>query len=271
MFCNKCGKEIQNPNYCPNCNQAPGQQQPLGNPPTSALAISSMILGIVSILFGLLPAIAGLITGIIGLVKINRKEVSGKGMAIAGIVTSSFGLFLPTLILAGMLLPALNSAREKARRISCCSNLKQIGLASKQYAMDYNDYFPNKNGYAGFKQLIDNDYLTDLNVYTCPSCPTVDGTDYIYLGGFMEGSSDQYGTPDTPLAFDIPNNHKNYINILFQDGHVQGFVSSQGFNSVKDVIDFLKRNYNYSPAHLKVLYEKAAEADREQLPHKTTR
>ena len=43
-------------------------------------------------------------------------------------------------ILAGMLLPALNSAREKARSSNCQGNLKQIGLGWAQYALDNDDY-----------------------------------------------------------------------------------------------------------------------------------
>jgi len=43
-------------------------------------------------------------------------------------------------ILAGMLLPALNSAREKGRAITCTSTLKQIGLASSMYSNDYQEW-----------------------------------------------------------------------------------------------------------------------------------
>ena len=46
-------------------------------------------------------------------------------------------------ILAGMLLPALNKAREAARRISCASNFSQIGKAVIMYASDYYGYFPS--------------------------------------------------------------------------------------------------------------------------------
>ena len=45
-------------------------------------------------------------------------------------------------ILASMLLPALNMAREKARAISCTSNIKQIGTAFLMYALDNDDNIP---------------------------------------------------------------------------------------------------------------------------------
>ena len=48
-------------------------------------------------------------------------------------------------ILAGMLLPALNSARESARRTKCVGVLKQLGIAVHAYAMDFKDFVPCGN------------------------------------------------------------------------------------------------------------------------------
>ena len=59
-------------------------------------------------------------------------------------------------LLAAMLLPALNSAREKGRRVACAANLHQLGLAILSYASDYNNHTPTA------------DYNWDLTLSTRP-------------------------------------------------------------------------------------------------------
>lgn len=45
-------------------------------------------------------------------------------------------------LLASLLLPALNKVKERARRIVCLANQRQISLSLAQYANDWNDYLP---------------------------------------------------------------------------------------------------------------------------------
>lgn len=46
-------------------------------------------------------------------------------------------------ILAALLLPVLNKGKERARRAKCQSNLRQIGIALRQYTNDYRDLLPD--------------------------------------------------------------------------------------------------------------------------------
>jgi prepilin-type N-terminal cleavage/methylation domain-containing protein/prepilin-type processing-associated H-X9-DG protein len=79
-------------------------------------------------------------------------------------------------ILAGLLLPALSHAREKAKRIACASNLKQIGIAMVAYSGDYQNHLPTAfmNNTNQFRRpmtwcqvLINGGYTTD-KIFKCP-------------------------------------------------------------------------------------------------------
>jgi len=45
-------------------------------------------------------------------------------------------------LLAGLLLPALSQAKEKAKRVKCMSNLRQIALAFRVFALDHDGFYP---------------------------------------------------------------------------------------------------------------------------------
>ncbi len=84
-------------------------------------------------------------------------------------------------ILAAMLLPALNQAREKARMATCTGNLKQLGQANHMYCADYMDYLPP--GYTGYARDVikingiwysyglfyQEKYINDARLLYCPS------------------------------------------------------------------------------------------------------
>lgn len=71
-------------------------------------------------------------------------------------------------ILAAILFPVFQKVRENARRASCQSNLKQIGLGLTQYTQDYDEKFVAGAGWAG--QVYP--YIKSTGVFKCPDDST---------------------------------------------------------------------------------------------------
>ena len=87
-------------------------------------------------------------------------------------------------ILAAILLPAISTARQEALKISCISGLRQIGIALRFYADDYDGLYPiagsyikwgdidifppaGNGSYGWMEQLYD--YLNNEKLYSCPA------------------------------------------------------------------------------------------------------
>lgn len=77
-------------------------------------------------------------------------------------------------ILAALLLPALSSAKDKARRVACVQNLRQIGLALTIYALDNKDLLPPPQQPAGFWPAVLKPNYSALRVLLCPADPLAD-------------------------------------------------------------------------------------------------
>ncbi len=96
-------------------------------------------------------------------------------------------------LLAAILFPVFGRVRENARRTSCASNLKQIGLGVMQYLQDYDEKFPNPYGGVGTQGWVEHmqPYIKSTQAFQCLSEPTaaavnpwqVGYTDYFFNGG----------------------------------------------------------------------------------------
>ena len=89
-------------------------------------------------------------------------------------------------ILASMLLPALNKARDKAKSIKCVNNLKQCGLALNLYSSDYDGYIMKyqntpATGRRHWARILFN-YVSNRQLYFCPSQPKQEYDDNMTYG-----------------------------------------------------------------------------------------
>ena len=121
-------------------------------------------------------------------------------------------------ILAAILFPVFARARENARRSSCQSNLKQIGLGIMQYAQDYDEKYPyglNSNFQQGWATQT-QPYLKSIQVFRCPS--DSNDTTPAYNSGFY-GSAISYAANSW---VNYRNNANRNVGVL---GYAQGWVS----------------------------------------------
>lgn len=166
------------------------------------------------------------------------------------------------LILAGILLPALNHVWRTSKRSSCSNNLRQMGIALESYFQDYRFYpatfFCAHNmiwradlGPVAHGQL-ESEYLMKRSIYYCPSASAItEKSDYAVNWGDVESgaSAGAWGSylyrngaalesvavnaNSSKLAimmdYNRPEPQKNFnhkqdvVNILCLDGHVKAF------------------------------------------------
>lgn len=160
-----------------------------------------------------LDLLGGKLTGGFSYKRYHEAEVRGTD------ATSVLTSVAVVSILAGMLLPALSRARGEARKASCKSNLKQIGLCCKMYAQDHNDRWPEK------LSELHPMYAGNVAIFSCPqtnvtieSPDEIDSkTSYVLVASGMDDAEASRGV----AVYEKAGIHKGGSNVLFGDGHVE--------------------------------------------------
>ena len=128
-------------------------------------------------------------------------------------------------VIAAMLLPALDSARDRARAANCLNCLKQLGTVIHIYASDNNDYLP-----ADLKVIVQKAYLSPEVL-----------KHLVYIGPYEKTKLGQIQNPSRyPIAICKRDGHHDgkTINVLLLDGHVETHKTTES------PVLFLTRIYN---------------------------
>ena len=133
-------------------------------------------------------------------------------------------------ILAGMLLPALNKAKQSAQKTKCLGNLKQIMLAGLNYAGDFNEYLATGTDSWLPPLSEDTGYLPkETPLGLCPSQPPAKYTDRWKLYGGRLVSS----IPG-PLRITITIGTKNYGFLPMKKVRFPGMYMQYGDSKAKN-------------------------------------
>jgi prepilin-type N-terminal cleavage/methylation domain-containing protein len=141
-------------------------------------------------------------------------------------------------ILAGMLLPALSNAKNRALRVSCTNNLRQLGLGLAMYANDSDDklppasFNPEKNGitpYIGY-------FLFNGTAGQPADLKSPHNLGYLYLAKLIM----------TPKTFYDPGlHHPDLLTIRFEMKHYQN--AKYPWPKSDDIRNDVRGNYMYYP------------------------
>ena len=167
-----------------------------------------------------------------GASKINSHEKSGFTLIELLVVIAIIA------ILAAILFPVFARARENARRSSCQSNLKQLGLGFAQYTQDYDERLPLLQYWSGNIYP----YVKSEQVFLCPSdsgrasgnrkpLSYAYNRNYNYVRGTAPRSlSDFTASSRTVTLFEITTNN-NYMAVNISDPVALGDVQCSYFGT----------------------------------------
>ncbi len=131
----------------------------------------------------------------------HRKKPSRRGFTLIELLV----VVAIIAVLAAILFPVFAQARERARRTSCLSNCRQLGLAFMQYAQDNDEYFPltthsvNADGTDNSWTDTLAAYIKSKQIFRCPSDSSASWTtptgtparlrrSSYYLNGYLPGT-----------------------------------------------------------------------------------